>query len=455
MYYTSADQHSGKLKPQRHTTRADIMGLPMDPRLFCAPNFRVPPESARRHFSSSSPKSQRSSNETSWGPDSSNLGSPVGALLSARNPNTSTLRLRARGLPTTHIRAARRLTRAAVCAARTLPRHHHTAVLLRHSTDKRLRARWAAHLAGPPLDVALDTRGRRNGEGTCVGEDESKIHLGILETRALKEGEEPEIVVGWRGTMQTRFIGWGRMPAAPTPMQRHLIAQLANILHTLGDAECACTPLAAATPAAPAHAPLPPAATRAPVLGDRRPVDRQEEEEGDGEVDGVERACVILAIEGAVVPPIELSFTAGHGHTDGEELDVDIDIEGEETLPMRGGVLLLRPVGPYTVTGRHVEHTRAAVIRRVFMPPAASIHPQTSSSSSFSASGSRRTRTRKRLAGPGVPPPSPAAPDQHPFYGSRNTTPRTNSVILGPGMGTIQFNLVLDSSVPQYLLIPE
>ncbi|KAJ7207022.1 Gti1/Pac2 family-domain-containing protein [Mycena rebaudengoi] len=41
-YYTSSDQHSGKLK--RPTSRPDIMNLPMDPRLFRATNFRVPPK---------------------------------------------------------------------------------------------------------------------------------------------------------------------------------------------------------------------------------------------------------------------------------------------------------------------------------------------------------------------------------------------------------------------------
>ncbi|KAJ7855764.1 Gti1/Pac2 family-domain-containing protein [Mycena olivaceomarginata] len=41
-YYTSADQHSGKFK--RPSSRPDIMGLHMDPRLFRATNFRVPPK---------------------------------------------------------------------------------------------------------------------------------------------------------------------------------------------------------------------------------------------------------------------------------------------------------------------------------------------------------------------------------------------------------------------------
>ncbi|KAJ7853096.1 Gti1/Pac2 family-domain-containing protein [Mycena leptocephala] len=41
-YYTSADQHSGKLK--RPTSRPDIMSLPMDPRLFRGTNFRVFPK---------------------------------------------------------------------------------------------------------------------------------------------------------------------------------------------------------------------------------------------------------------------------------------------------------------------------------------------------------------------------------------------------------------------------
>ncbi|KAJ7116594.1 Gti1/Pac2 family-domain-containing protein [Mycena epipterygia] len=41
-YYTSSDQHSGKLK--RPSSRADIMNLAMDPRLFRSTNFRVPPK---------------------------------------------------------------------------------------------------------------------------------------------------------------------------------------------------------------------------------------------------------------------------------------------------------------------------------------------------------------------------------------------------------------------------
>ncbi|KAJ7132509.1 Gti1/Pac2 family-domain-containing protein [Mycena epipterygia] len=41
-YYTSSDQHSGKL--QRPSSSADIMNLAMDPRLFRSTNFRVPPK---------------------------------------------------------------------------------------------------------------------------------------------------------------------------------------------------------------------------------------------------------------------------------------------------------------------------------------------------------------------------------------------------------------------------
>nr|GAT58323.1 predicted protein [Mycena chlorophos] len=44
-YYTAADQHSGKLK--RPTCRPDIMALTMDPRLFRATNFRVPPKTEK------------------------------------------------------------------------------------------------------------------------------------------------------------------------------------------------------------------------------------------------------------------------------------------------------------------------------------------------------------------------------------------------------------------------
>ncbi|KAJ7183302.1 Gti1/Pac2 family-domain-containing protein [Mycena filopes] len=89
-YYTSADQHSGKLK--RPTTRADIMGLPMDPRLFRATNFRVPPKVEKAPDGTSRLVESEEVSEvveckvedetysvspTSWGSDSSNQGSPV------------------------------------------------------------------------------------------------------------------------------------------------------------------------------------------------------------------------------------------------------------------------------------------------------------------------------------------------------------------------------------------
>ncbi|KAJ7175523.1 Gti1/Pac2 family-domain-containing protein, partial [Mycena filopes] len=86
-YYTSADQHSGKLK--RPTTRVDIMGLPMDPRLFSATYFRVPlktekaPDGTFRLVESEAEEVSEvaeckvSLSPTSWGSDSSNQGSPV------------------------------------------------------------------------------------------------------------------------------------------------------------------------------------------------------------------------------------------------------------------------------------------------------------------------------------------------------------------------------------------
>ncbi|KAK7032743.1 Gti1/Pac2 family-domain-containing protein [Favolaschia claudopus] len=97
-YYTSADQHSGKLK--RPTTRPDIMALSMDPRLFRATNFRVPPkvekgpDGVSRLVETEEIPSETveckieeepysvSISPTSWGSDSSQ-GSPV------ENPFTS------------------------------------------------------------------------------------------------------------------------------------------------------------------------------------------------------------------------------------------------------------------------------------------------------------------------------------------------------------------------------
>ncbi|KAJ7036825.1 Gti1/Pac2 family-domain-containing protein [Mycena alexandri] len=89
-YYTSADQHSGKLK--RPTTRSDIMSLPMDPRLFRATNFRVPPKVEKAPDGTSRLVESEEASDvveckvedetysvspTSWGSDSSNHGSPV------------------------------------------------------------------------------------------------------------------------------------------------------------------------------------------------------------------------------------------------------------------------------------------------------------------------------------------------------------------------------------------
>ncbi|KAJ7470805.1 Gti1/Pac2 family-domain-containing protein [Mycena latifolia] len=91
-YYTSADQHSGKLK--RPTSRPDIMSLPMDPRLFRSTNFRVPPKVEKAPDGTSRLVESDETTDTveckieeetysvsvsptSWGSDSSNQGSPV------------------------------------------------------------------------------------------------------------------------------------------------------------------------------------------------------------------------------------------------------------------------------------------------------------------------------------------------------------------------------------------
>ncbi|CAK5268686.1 unnamed protein product [Mycena citricolor] len=90
-YYTSVDQHSGKLK--RPSSRPDIMGLPMDPRLFRATNFRVPPKVEKgpdgisRLVETEDPdvveckvedeSYSLSVSPSSWGSDGSSPGSPV------------------------------------------------------------------------------------------------------------------------------------------------------------------------------------------------------------------------------------------------------------------------------------------------------------------------------------------------------------------------------------------
>ncbi|KAJ7650869.1 Gti1/Pac2 family-domain-containing protein [Roridomyces roridus] len=91
-YYTSSDQHSGKLK--RPTSRADIMSLPMDPRLFRSTNFRVPPKVEKGPDGASRLVETEevtdvveckvedepyniSMSPTSWGSDASSQGSPV------------------------------------------------------------------------------------------------------------------------------------------------------------------------------------------------------------------------------------------------------------------------------------------------------------------------------------------------------------------------------------------
>ncbi|KAJ7738618.1 hypothetical protein B0H16DRAFT_1379172, partial [Mycena metata] len=173
------------------------------------------------------------------------------------------------------------------------------------------------HLVGPPLNLALDARGsggrgrwvrsgcwpnaevrafvclgeggrraRRKRDGDAGGkegrvgrdgervrevdggdgEDECRTHFGTFATRALKEREE--IVIGWEwddanAVHRVREVagvhGVGRLPSASTPAQCHVIAQLANILHTLGSSECACTPASSiSTAAAPAPPSVPP-----------------------------------------------------------------------------------------------------------------------------------------------------------------------------------------------------
>ncbi|KAF7325281.1 hypothetical protein MVEN_02639900 [Mycena venus] len=76
---------------------------------------------------------------------------------------------------------------------------------------------------------------------------EARTHFGIFATRALKQGEE--IVVGWEWDdanavhRVAEVAGLDGLPIPPTPTQRHLISQLANILHALGGTASASTTL--------------------------------------------------------------------------------------------------------------------------------------------------------------------------------------------------------------------
>ncbi|KAJ6527457.1 hypothetical protein B0H19DRAFT_1243289 [Mycena capillaripes] len=117
----------------------------------------------------------------------------------------------------------------------------------------------------------------------------------------------------------------------PTPTQRHLIAQLANILRALGtDTECACSGSSSAVPTVSS---LTPRLPRFRYQGRLRRKEKEEQERyGSGRPDdgtedeergeGGERECVIRAWEreATVFPPAAV----GHGHA-WEEVKLIID----------------------------------------------------------------------------------------------------------------------------------
>ncbi|KAJ7642278.1 hypothetical protein FB45DRAFT_367041 [Roridomyces roridus] len=183
------------------------------------------------------------------------------------------------------------------------------------------------HLVGPPLDVCLDARGVggrarwvRSGcwpnaevrAFVCGDKSKAETHFGIFATRELKAGEE--IVVGWEwddGNAVHRVGEVARdtdgIPLAPTPSQRRLLAQLADILHALGGADCACA-VPGASPALSTSALHPP----------ERPRDD----------DPAEKDCVIRAMERAVFPPPP-SLAPRYRYPHPDDVEMEIDIEGD------------------------------------------------------------------------------------------------------------------------------
>ncbi|KAJ7633760.1 hypothetical protein B0H17DRAFT_511418 [Mycena rosella] len=329
------------------------------------------------------------------------------AAASASDP-TAPLRLvfilfiRARR-PPAHLRPPHRPPRAPAHAPCALPLPHHpSSAYLRAPTNGYAHSgapKRFVYLVGPSLDVALDARGAGgkerwvrsgcwpnaevrayvckgasagagnasaasgsanghaigNGKGRGKMRDddraddaEARTHLGIFATRALKQAEE--IVVGWEWDDANavhrvdEVAGLDGLPIPPTPTQRHLIAQLANILHALGETGvgCACAPsTATATPAAPAHVPLTAKEKERRVTPgiESRPTvvsaDKEEVDSGDGEQEH-ERSCVIRTMERVVFPPVPVERVQPRYRVHpGEEMDVDIDIEGEAAPRVR------------------------------------------------------------------------------------------------------------------------
>ncbi|KAF7364481.1 hypothetical protein MSAN_01109600 [Mycena sanguinolenta] len=212
----------------------------------------------------------------------------------------------------------------------------------------------------------------KDAEGSAGDGEEPRTHFGIFATRALKQGEE--IVVGWEwddanAVHRIGEVASGPAPqlgttSAPTPRQRDLIAQLANILHALGGAgtECACALSSSLSERPP-----------------RKDKDGQEVGKESAEGGAGDETCVIRAVERVVFPPAQVPAPPPrHFPSSEEEMDVDVDVVGEGEEPS------LLPAAAVGMTRKEEARTETTA------------KPKTKPK-------------HKRLAGPGVPPPSPEA----------------------------------------------
>ncbi|KAF7322266.1 hypothetical protein HMN09_00004000 [Mycena chlorophos] len=232
-------------------------------------------------------------------------------------------------------------------------------------------------------------------------QDEPKTHFGIFATKALKAGEE--IVLGWEwddanavhrvgevagngnGVVVAAAGKDGRVPgkdakdygitACPTPTQRHLLSQLANILHSMGNEDCACA---------------------STLLGT-----------GNGKVYSEDdKRCVLKTMEDVLFPPAPRRVPLNDSEETEDDLEgMDVDIEGD-------GHAVASASASANSNGyrRRRPATVSPEVQRMPLPPTMARSSSSSSRPSSSQTQTHiQTQTKKprRLAGPGIPPPSP------------------------------------------------